>query len=311
MGANILSLCDGISCCQIALTELDIDINKYYASEIDKAPIKITQENFPNTIQLGDVVVLSQNIEFLKTLPKIDLVAFGSPCVSISKATAGRNEYNNGLKGKSNIFYPCNDILQWIKKYNNPDVEFLIENVSNCSKQNDIDKMSELIGVKPILINSNLFSAQDRERLYWTNIPVGELPTVCNIILGDILDTEVDEKYYYKESFDFHGEDKKVCATLHINGHDILKRVNSKRFKCQTLTACRGGNHQKKVYDNGRCRKLTPSEYRKLQTIPDWYMMNVADSHIYNTCGDGWNIETIKFILKFSKIYRKTFDNTK
>ena len=67
----------------------------------------------------------------------------------------------------------------------------------------------------------------------------------------------------------------------------------------------------KKVYDNGRCRKLTPNEYRKLQTIPDWYVMNVADSHIYNTCGDGWNIETIKFILKFSKIYRKMLDNTK
>ena len=127
MGANILSLCDGISCCQIALKELNVDIDKYYASEIDKAPIKITQDNFPNTIQLGDVIALSENIEFLKTLPKIDLVAFGSPCRSISKATAGRNAYNNGLKGASNIFYPCNDILQWIKKNNNPDVEFLIE----------------------------------------------------------------------------------------------------------------------------------------------------------------------------------------
>ena len=76
-----------------------------------------------------------------------------------------------------------------------------------------------------------------------------------------------------------------------------MKRVNSRYFKCPTLTSCRGGNIQKKVYDNGRCRKLTPNEYRKLQTIPDWYKMNVANSHIYNMCGDGWTIFVIKHIF--------------
>jgi DNA (cytosine-5)-methyltransferase 3A len=292
---TVLSLCDGISCGQIALKELGFEIDKYYASEIDKNSIKITQTNFPNTIQLGDVTKIDQTV--LQTLPKIDLVLFGSPCRSLTKTTAGRKDYNNGLKGSSWLFYPCADILQWIKENNNPKVKFLVENVDS-NKQQDIDEMSEILGVKPVLINSNLFSAQDRKRNYWTNIPIAELPPSNPLVLSDIMDDGVNEKYFYKQGFDFHGEDKKVCATLHINGHDILKRVNNPKFKAPTLTACRGGNLQKKVFDNGRCRKLTPNEYRKLQTIPSWYKMECADSHIYNTCGDGWTIEVIKHILK-------------
>ena len=295
---TVLSLCDGISCGQIALKELGFEIDKYYASEIDKNSINITQTNFPNTIQLGDVTKIDQTV--LQTLPKIDLVLFGSPCRSLTKTTAGRKDYNNGLKGSSWLFYPCADILQWIKENNNPKVKFLVENVDS-NKQQDIDEMSEILGVKPVLINSNLFSAQDRKRNYWTNIPIAELPQSNPLVLSDIMDNSVDEKYFYKQDFDFHGEDKKVCATLHINGHDILKRVNNPKFKAPTLTACRGGNRQKKVFDNGRCRKLTPNEYRKLQTIPSWYKMEVADSHIYNTCGDGWTIDVIVFILSHLK----------
>ncbi len=113
---NVLSLCDGMSCGQIVLKELNIPIDSYYASEIDKNAIKVTQDNFPNTIQIGDVTKITE--DFLKTLPKIDLVLFGSPCRSLSKATAGREKYNNGLQGISWLFYPCNDILQWIKKNN-------------------------------------------------------------------------------------------------------------------------------------------------------------------------------------------------
>lgn len=295
-GINVLSLCDGMSCGQIALKQLGTKINRYYSSEIDKNAIKVTMDNFPNTIQLGDVVELAENISEIN-LPKIDLVIFGSPCRSISKATAGRDEYNNGLNGVSGIFYPCNNILQWIEQNNNPDVKFMVENV-NGNRKDAINEITELLGVKPIMINSNLFSAQDRERLYWTNIEVGELPKYNNVVLKDIMDDDVPEKFFYDKSFDFYGEDKKVAAILHINGHDILKRVNSKYFKSPTLTACRGGNTQKKVYDNGKCRKLTPNEYRKLQTIPEWYKMNVADGHIYNMCGDGWTINVIMHIFK-------------
>lgn len=294
-GINVLSLCDGMSCGQIALRELGIIVNNYYASEVDKNAIKVTQDNFPETIQIGDVTQITETD--LRTLPKIDLVMFGSPCRSLSKATAGRDKYNAGLKGVSWLFYPCNDILQWIRKYNNPSVKFLVENVDS-NKKKDIQEMSNLLGVQPILIDANLFSAQDRKRNYWTNIPIGVLPESNDTVLKDILDSNINEKYYYKDDYTYHGADKKVCATLHINGHDILKRVNNINYKCPTLTSCRGGNHQKKIYDGGQCRKLTPNEYRKLQTVPDWYKMNIADSHIYNMLGDGWCIEVIKFILK-------------
>lgn len=175
---------------------------------------------------------------------------------------------------------------------------FLVENVDS-NKTKDIDEMSRILGVEPIMIDSNLFSAQDRRRNYWTNIPVGELPESNPLVIKDIMDVDVDDKYFYDKEFTYHGNDKKVCATLHIKGHDILKRVNSKYYKAPTLTSCRGGNTQKKVFDNGRCRKLTLNEYRKLQTIPDWYKINVADSHIYNMCGDGWTIDVIKFIFSF------------
>ena len=127
-----------MSCGQIALKELNIPIDSYYASEIDKNAIKVTQDNFPNTIQIGDVTKITE--DFLITLPKIDLVLFGSPCRSLSRTTAGRKEYNNGLKGTSWLFYPCNNILQWIKKYNNIGVKFLVENVDS-DKKDDINYM--------------------------------------------------------------------------------------------------------------------------------------------------------------------------
>lgn len=291
---NVLSLCDGMSCGQIALKELGITVDNYYASEIDKNAIKVTMDNFPDTIQLGDVNYISE--EVLESLQKIDLVIFGFPCRSLSKATAGRKEYNNGLSGVSWLFYPCNNILQWMKKNNNPSLHFLVENVDSNNKA-DMRTISSELGVDPILINSNLFSAQDRARNYWTNIPVKPLPKGNKTVLKDVMDEEVEEKFFYSQKYEYHGPDRKVCATLGINGHDILKRVNSPDFKSPTLTSCRGGNTQKKVFDKGRCRKLTPGEYRKLQTIPPWFKMDVANSHIYNMCGDGWTIEVIKHIF--------------
>lgn len=296
---RVLSLCDGMSCGQIALKKRGIKIDKYYASEVEKNAIKVTQDNFPDTIQLGDVISLSKDIEVLKTLPKIDLVMFGFPCRSLSNATAGRKKYNNGLKGVSGIFYNCLEILNWIKNNNNSNVKFLVENV-NSTKKYDLDIISKLLDSVPVMINSNLFSAQDRERVYWTNIPIKELPDKCDLVLEDILDEVVEEKFYYNKEFEFKGLDKKVCAILDIKGHDILKRVSNKRFKSPTLTSCRGGNLQKKVYDENRnlCRKLTPNEYRKLQTIPDWYKTNVSNSQIYNMCGDGWTIDVIAHIFK-------------
>lgn len=293
---NVLSLCDGMSCGQIALKELGIVPEHYYASEIEPNAIKVTQYNFPNTIQLGDVTKITE--DFLKTLPKIDLVMFGSPCRSLSTATAGHKGYNDGLKGVSGLFYTCNNILEYIKQHNNPNVYFFVENV-NSTKKADIAEMSKLLGVEPQLINSAVFSAQDRKRLYWTNIPVAAMPETCTAVLNDIIDTDVNEKYYYTVPHEYHGDDKRVCATLGINGHDLIKRVYNTAYKSPTLTSCRGGNTQVKVYINGRCRKLTPVEYRRLQTIPDWYKTdNIAHGQVYNICGDGWTIAVVKHIFK-------------
>lgn len=302
---NVLSLCDGMSCGQIALKELDIPIGKYYASEIYDKAIQVTLENFPNTIQCGDLLDLYKNEEWLNSLPKIDMVLFGFPCRNNSKAVKGREGYDDGLNGKESwLFYPCSDILDWIRKNNNPNVLYLCENVDGMTME-DRDIVNKRLGNEYIHIDSNLFTAGDRSRLYWTNIKYNylDLPTENKLVLGDILDENVSDEYYYNCDFDFYGIDKKVCATLHINGHDILKRVNSPLYKAPTLTACRGGNHQKKVYDvhKNKCRKLTENEYRKLQTIPNWYKINVAKSHIYNMCGDGWTIEVIKWFFKYIK----------
>lgn len=260
---NVLSLCDGMSCGQIALERAGIKIDTYYASEIADYSIKITQKNYPNTIQIGDMTKLTEGD--LNKFKGIDLLLSGTPCKSLSVTNI--KEYEKGLNGSSKLFF---DFVK-IKNYIKPQY-FLFENVASMTEENK-NIISKLLGVKPIRINSNLVSAQDRDRYYWTNIKVDYLPNDKNIVLKDIMlnTEEVEDKYWYKQDFDFHGLDKKVCATLHINGHDILKRVYNPNFKCATLTACTGGNKQKKVYQDNRCRKLTPLEYERLQTVPEKY----------------------------------------
>lgn len=290
---NVLSLCDGMSCGQIALKELGYKVDSYYASEIDHNSIAVTMANFPDTVQLGDVTKLTEDA--VKALPKIDLVMFGSPCRSLSAATRGHNGYNDGLEGISGLFYDCVRVLNWVRE-TNPGVRFLVENVTS-NKVDDLKAMTNALGVEPVEINSARFSAQERKRLYWTNIPLDEVDGESGAVLGDVLETGVDEKYFYKEGFTETDPDKRVVAILGINGHDCIKRVYNRNMKAPTLTSCRGGNRQHKVIDGGRVRRLTPTEYRRLQTVPDWVKMPVANSHIYNMLGDGWNIRTIEFLL--------------
>lgn len=304
---NILSLFDGMSCGQLALQRAGIKYDKYFASEIYEPAIKITQKNYPNTIQLGDVTKIDE--DRLKQLPKIDLLIGGSPCQNLSIAVINNYEHNQGLKGeKSSLFYEYVRILRWLKRNNNKDIKFMLENVGSM-KNKDRDIITEVLGVEPLNINSNLVSAQDRDRYYWTNIDVKGLPKDKGLVLKDIMlpKEEVDKletgrtKFWYDKAFDYHGDDKKVIATLHIKGHDILKRVYNPNDKCATLTACRGGNLQKKVFQDGRCRKLTPLEYERLQTVPDNYTEGVANTHRYNMLGDGWTIDVIVHILKHLK----------
>mgnify|MGYP003138085313 CR=1 FL=1 len=172
---NVLSLFDGMSCGQIALDRLGIKVENYYASEIDKYAIKVTQKNYPNTIQLGDI----KNIKG-EDLPSIDLVLAGSPCQGFS--FAGKQLAFDDPR--SALFFEFVRLLKEVKpKY------FLLENVR--MKKEYLDAITDLVGVEPILINSALVSAQNRQRYYWTNLPVAGQPEDKGLALKDILDPSV------------------------------------------------------------------------------------------------------------------------
>lgn len=207
---NVLSLFDGMSCGQIALTNLGCFPDKYYASEVDKFAIRQTRHVFPDTIHIGDVTKVN-----VSQLDKIDLIIGGSPCQSFSfagkqegMATTENVEVTDldqylDLKimgfeftGQSYLFWEYMRILTEVRKYN-PDVKFLLENVVMSKKWEAV--LTKAIGVDPVKINSNLVSAQNRKRLYWTNIARITQPEDEGIFLRDILEDSVDEKYYLSQ----------------------------------------------------------------------------------------------------------------
>jgi len=174
---NVLSLFDGMSCGMIALDRLGIKVDNYYASEIDKYAIQVSQANYPNIIQVGDITKLD-----LSTLPKIDLVMGGSPCQGFS--FAGKQLAFNDPR--SALFFEFHKAISYLQpKY------FLLENVR--MKKEYLDIISEYMGVEPIFINSSLVSAQSRQRYYWTNIPNVEQPEERGIVLRDILEDQPNE----------------------------------------------------------------------------------------------------------------------
>lgn len=194
-GIVVLSLFDGMSCGQLALQKLGIKVKQYYACEIDKHAIAVTQHNFTNTIQLGDVTKV-----FAKDLPKIDLLIGGSPCQGFSFA------------GKQLAFHDPRSKLffEFVRLKNEcKPTYFMLENVK-MKKEFEL-VISQYLGVAPIEINSALLSAQNRVRLYWTNIsnePYGLFgDMVCTIpqpkdkctLLKDILESDVPVKYYLSD----------------------------------------------------------------------------------------------------------------
>jgi len=285
-----LSVCDGMSCMQIALKQLGIKPKKYYASEIDKFAIKQTQLNFPDTIQLGDICNVN-----VKNLDKIDFISGGTPCTNFSfagnrKGMATKEnekiytfdrylelkEQEFKFEGESYLFWEFIRILTDIRKYNNPDVKFLLENVEMGSKWEGV--LSKAIGLFGVHINSALVSAQNRRRIYWTNIKTrkeglfGELhsdipqPVDRGIFLKDILENDVDEKYYLsKKGYSrlikenpLLNPDKSYCLSTHNNTESgsrsrtmtlvkIDKKGNVKsdqnKASCFTAGAHSGGNH--------------------------------------------------------------------
>lgn len=289
---NVLSLFDGISCGRMALERAGIPVARYYASEILSDAIKIAHKNYPDTVDLGDITKISD--ETMDTLPKIDLLIGGSPCQDLSVYKFDRGECT-GLNGeKSGLFYHYLRILKYIKPR-----FFLLENVPMLKQWEDT--ISDLLGVKPILINSSLVCAADRKRLYWTNIPGVSQPEDKGIVLADIVQNadEVPQKYWYDKPFTYNGDDEKVQCTLQMKGHRHMKEVYNLKGKCATLTTCNGGNLQKKVYQDGRCRKLTPLEYERLQTLPEGYTEGICDTARYSAIGNGWTVDVIAHILGY------------
>lgn len=289
---NVLSLCDGMSGGQIALKELNIPVDVYYASEIKKHAIQVTQKNFPDTIQIGNVMDYIKEVtpngeyivdkEKLDKLGNIDLFLCGSPCKNMSLINITGKTGINGEK--SSLFYPCVAIM----KYVNPKY-FLFENV--CSMTNaDKQVFNNFLGVEPIHINSALVSAQERNRYYWTNIPNVTVPNDRHIKLSDIIDygSEREENWSQKKT---EFVERKVNSTMYV-------RVDGEKSLPITARGYAAWNTQF-VTDNGQYRDLTIKEYRRLQTIPDWYDFDgLIKSKITDLIGDGWTIEVIKHIFK-------------
>lgn len=299
---RVLSLFDGISCGRVALERAGIKVEKYYSSEIDKYAIAITQFNYPDTVQIGDITKLTE--QQLKDLGEIDIVIGGSPCQDLSNYKYDRGEVT-GLNGeKSGLFYHYVRILKYVKpKY------FLLENVASMEDKWK-NMITHILGVDPVMINSSLLCAAERKRLYWFNWIVKQ-PKDKNVLLKDIvLDAdEVADKYWYtKYKLTVHEGDVKVKATIELNGHRQTKEVYGLNHKCNTLMCDgNGGNLVKKIYQNGRCRKLTPVEYERLQTLPDNYtakgiidskQVNISDSRRYSAIGNGWTVDVIAHIFK-------------
>ena len=271
---KVLSLFDGMSCGQLALNRLGIKVDKYYASEIDKYAIQVTQANFPETIQVGDVCNLKA-----EDYQDIDLILAGSPCQGFS--FAGKQLAFDDPR--SALFFEFIRLLKEIKpkyfllenvKMKKEFLEVITDQVSACYP--DFKGGDDLFGgkIEPILINSALVSAQSRQRYYWTNIPNIEQPEDKGIVLRDILveDGQTDlvgmnGKKAFKENIqkgtallarDWKGWNtygmtgvqttpKQVGVASDINGHDILKRVYSPDGKSPTLNSMGGGNREPKV----------------------------------------------------------------
>jgi DNA (cytosine-5)-methyltransferase 3A len=290
---NVLSLFDGISCGQIALNRAGIEYNKYFASEIDKHAITVTQHHYPNTIQLGSIVGLDT-----KTLPKIDLVIGGSPCQSFS-----RSGDNSGFDGKSGLFWEYIRVLNEVKpKY------FLLENVVMKKEWEKI--ITDTIGFEPTMIDSKFFSAQKRQRLYWTNIPFDKNIEDRNINILDILKPIGDEctinnnpvVLEINEGIFKIKNGTKIGYLFAKNGDCVNlefpksknRRGRVSNGKTNTLnTACNYG-----VIVNNIMRELNILEYERLQTLPDNYTSLVSLNQRKKMIGNGWTVDVISHIFK-------------
>lgn len=284
---NVLSLFDGISCGQIALGRANIKVDKYFASEIDKNAIKITQNHYPNTIQLGDVTKIN-----VDELPKIDLILAGSPCQGFSFA----GKQLNFEDPRSKLFFVFMEILNKLK-IKNPNIKFLLENVK--MKKNCQNVISKELGVEAIEINSALVSAQNRKRLYWTNISNVSQPKDKKILLKDILEKREDYEFIHDG---FWQSGKKIGFYWQYDGSG--KGYNSQNYRAYFLDSKVGclshsAPHGAKILTNNGVRKTTQIEHERLQTVPDNYTSVLEINKAKAALGNGWTVDVIAHILSF------------
>ena len=299
---NVVSYFDGMSCGQIALERAEIEVDNYFAYEIDKHAIKVTQSNYPNTKQMGSVT----DADFsLIPRDKDILLIGGSPCQGFSFA----GKQLNFDDPRSKLFFEFVKAKEELKpKY------FLLENVRMKKEYQDI--ISKYLGVEPIMINSNLVSAQNRVRYYWTNVPNLTLPEDKNILLKDVLGDENEivgarrGRYLLdgirqdgkmltagktKQYLEIRNDEKSNCLTT-VQKDNIVIRDKSKCVR----SGGRGSydRHEWDSIDKDHTRKLTVLECERLQTVPDNYTNYVSNTQRYKMLGNGWTVDVAKHIFE-------------
>jgi len=298
-GINVLSLFDGISCGQVALERAGIKVNNYFASEIDKHAIKVTQSNYPNTKQIGDVTKVN-GID----LPKIDLLMGGSPCQGFSFS----GKQLNFEDPRSKLFFEFVRLIDEVKpKY------WLLENV--VMKQEYQDVISQHLGVGPVKLNSALTSAQNRVRLYWANFEITE-PTDQGIKLEDILeDTEMigpsairggrlNKATILGRRLDERGKRQDYDKTVPITQCLEVRASNRDKSNCLTtvakdtvLTTMEVGRHPDAFNRKLPFRNYTKIERCRLMNLPDNYCDEISDNQTVKATGNGWEVGMITHIF--------------
>jgi len=285
---NVLSLFDGLSGGQVAAERTGIKIDSYHASEIAPSSIKVTQKNYPNTIQIGDVTKVDGT-----KFKGIDLLLGGSPCQGLSRAKTDRE---NLADIRSILFYQYVRILKECEpKY------FLLENVPMDAESEE--EFNRLLGIKPIKINSALVSAQNRTRLYWTNIPNITQPGDRNISIEDILE-EIPCQLFSDERIEKTKINTKNYIKWDVSGKGYYSQQDRAYFKNGKMCCVPKSQVKSKinvVESDGVYRRLSPIEAERLQTLPDNYTLcsRVSTTKRYEMIGDGWTVDVIAHILSF------------
>lgn len=300
---KVLSLFDGICCGYLALKRAGIKIDSYDAYEIDKNAIKATQINFPDVVQHGDVT--KEN--FIKYKNQIDILIGGSPCQGFSFS----GKMLNFSDPRSKLFFEYVRALDEVcPKY------FLLENVVMKKEYEDV--ITSYLGVKPIEINSSLVSAQNRRRLYWTNIPNVTLPEDKNIALEDILEDvelpnpaairgrKLNKATIVGRRLDENGHRKDYDKNIPVTQCLEVRATNTNKSNCLTtvdkdnvLTSLPVGRYPNAFKNNFPFRYYTNKEMCRLQTLPDNFLDMIPNAAARKALGNGWTVDVIAHIFRF------------